>query len=137
MRLLLVLLLAAAAPAWAQDRARPVEGMSGQQLADYRKLVRGYIEAFALLGRSRFCRLDFDAGPYFREVVRRHGEESEPVAIARAAYDAGVQNLPIDEKLYPAPPALMPCDVVVYMRGMSLPPLPSSLALSDGAPRGN
>ena len=36
-------LLLAAAPAWAQ-KARPVEGMSEQQRADYRKLMRGYVE---------------------------------------------------------------------------------------------
>jgi hypothetical protein len=59
--------------------------------AEYRQLMRAYQEAFRVLGRSRVCRLDFDAGPHFREV------------------------------------APMPCDVVIYMRGMRLPELPASL----------
>jgi hypothetical protein len=110
------LLLAAAAPAWAQESD------------DYQRLMRAYIETFRILGRSRICKLDFDAEPHFREVARRHGEQSEPLAIARLAYAAGAENLMLDRKLEPAPRAPMPCDVMVYMKGMGLPPLPASLA---------
>lgn len=133
MRIPLLLLLLAAAPAWAQERARPVEGMSEAQRADYRRLLRSYIDTFRIAGRSKICRLDFDAEPLFREVARRHGERSEPVAVARLAYASGAENLLLDEKLYPAPPAPMPCDVMVHMKGMGLPALPVSLVLREGA----
>jgi hypothetical protein len=65
------------------------------------------------------CRLDFDAEPHFREVARRHGEGSEPVRISGLAYKEAVEDLVV---------APMPCDVVVYMRGMRLPEVPASLA---------
>lgn len=134
MKILLVFLLAVAAPVWAQERARPVEEMSDAQRADYRKLLGSYINTFRILGRSKICRLDFDAEPMFREVARRHGETSEPAAIVRLAYTAGAENLLLDWKLDPAPPAPMPCDVMVYMKGMRLPELPESLVLRDGRP---
>jgi hypothetical protein len=128
-KILLLLLLLAVAPAWAQDRARPVEGLSEAQRADYRKLMRSYIDTFRIMGRSRICRLDFDAAPLFGELAHRHGEQSEPVAMARLAYTSGAENLLLDEKLYPAPPSPMPCDVMVHMKGMGLPELPASLVL--------
>src|SRR5262245_48914540 len=127
MRTLVVLLLVIAAPAWAQDRARPLEGLSDEQRAEYRKLLRSYIDTFRIAGRSRIGRLDFDAGPLFREVERRHGGESELLAVARLAYASGAENLLLDEKLYPSAPPPMPCDVMVHMQGMGLPPLPASL----------
>jgi hypothetical protein len=129
MKILLVLLIATAVPAWAQGRARPAEGLSDEQRVEFRNLMRSYIDTFRILGRSRICRLDFDAEPHFREVARRHGEGSEPLAIARLAYASGAENLLLDEKLYPAPPAPMPCDVMVHMKGMGLPALPASLVL--------
>jgi hypothetical protein len=131
LKIFLVLLFVVAAPVWAQERARPVEELSDAQRADYRKLVRGYIDTFRIMGRSRICRLDFDVGPLFTELARRHGERSEPVAIARLAYASGAENLLLDEKLYPAPPAPMPCDVMIHMKGMGLPSLPASLVLRD------
>jgi len=53
-RLALVLLvsLAASAPAWSQPKALPVEGMTEAQRADYRKLLHGYLETFRVLGRE-------------------------------------------------------------------------------------
>lgn len=111
-----------------------MEELSVAQRADYRKLVRSYIDTFRIMGRSRICRLDFDAAPLFGELARRHGEQSEPVAMARLAYASGAENLLLDEKLYPAPPSPMPCDVMVHMKGMGLPPLPASLVLRDGGP---
>ena len=98
-RVLLCLLLAAA-PVWAQ-KARPVEGMSEQQRADYPKLMRGYVDAFRILGRAKACRLDFDAAPLRREVARRHGEKSEAVAVADLGFAAGAERLPA----YPGPGA--------------------------------
>ena len=121
-------LLLAATPAWAQ-KARPVEGMSEQQRADYRKLMRGYVDAFRILGRAKACRLDFDAAPLRREVARRHGEESEAVAVADLGFAAGAENQRLAPELDPLLPAPMPCDVVVYMREMRLPELPASLVL--------
>lgn len=129
MRIFLFLLLAASALAWAQDQARPVEGMSAEQRAEYRKLLRGYIDTFRIVGRSRICKLDFDAEPMFRELAHRHGEQSEPITVARLAFASGAENLLLDEKLYPAPPSPMPCDVMVHMKGMGLPELPASLVL--------
>ena len=117
MRLLLALLIAVALPAWPQE-----------QRADYQKLMRAYIDTFRILGRSKICRLDFDAEPHFREVARRHGADSEALRIARMAFISGAENLLLDENLYPAAPAPMPCDVMVHMRGMGLPPVPASLA---------
>jgi hypothetical protein len=131
LKIFLVLLFVVAAPVWAQERARPVEDLSDAQRADYRMLVRGYIDTFRIMGRSRICRLDFDVEPLFAELERRHGERSEPVAIARLAYASGAENLLLDEKLYPAPPAPMPCDVMIHMKGMGLPSLPVSLVLRD------
>jgi hypothetical protein len=131
LKIFLVLLFVVAAPVWAQERARPVEDLSDAQRADYRMLVRGYIDTFRIMGRSRICRLDFDVEPLFAELARRHGERSEPVAIARLAYASGAENLLLDEKLYPAPPAPMPCDVMIHMKGMGLPSLPASLVLRD------
>ena len=133
-KMLLLLLLAAAAPALAEERARPVEGMSDEQRADYRKLMRGYLDTFRILGRSRLCRLEFDAEPLVREVARRHGEQSEPVAIARLSFAAGADNLMLDRDVDPTPPAPMPCDVVIYMKGLRLPELPISLMLSEDRP---
>jgi hypothetical protein len=134
LKTLLILLLVVVAPVWAQERSRPVAEMSNEQRADYRKLLRGYVDSFRILGRSRICRLDFDAEPMFREVARRHGEKSEPAAIARLAYAAGAENLMLDRELDPAPPAPMPCDVMIYMRGMRLPELPESLVPRDDRP---
>jgi hypothetical protein len=134
LKILLILLIAVAAPVWAQERSRPVEELTDSQRADYRKLLKSYVDSFRILGRSKICRLDFDAEPMFREVARRHGEKSEPAAIARLAYAAGAENLMLDRELDPAPPAPMPCDVMVYMRGMRLPELPASLVLRDDRP---
>ena len=122
MRILAVLALAAL-PAWAQ----PVEGLSDAQRADYRKLMASYRDTFRILGRSRICRLDFDAEPFFREVARRHGEKSEPMTIARLSFTAGAENLQLSREIDPTPSAPMPCDVMVYMRGMQLPEVPASL----------
>ena len=117
MRLLLLVALAIALPAPAQDEA------------DYRKLVGAYRETFRLLGRSKQCGLDFESEPFFREVARRHGEGSEPVRIAGLAYKAAAENVFLPLEIDPAPPAPMPCDVVALMRGgMALPELPASLA---------
>lgn len=124
--MVLLLVLALASPAWAQ-KARPVEGLSEAQRADYRKLLRAYLETFRVLGRSKVCGLNFEAGPFFREVALRHGEDSEPARIARLAYTASAENLLLSPEVDPAPPAPMPCDVVQYMRGMRLPELPASL----------
>ena len=89
--------------------------------------MRGYVDTFRILGRFKICRLDFDSEPYFREVARRHGENSEETRVARLAYAAGAENLMLSREIDPTLPAPMPCDVVVYMRGMSLPELPPSL----------
>lgn len=129
--LVLVLSLAAAAPAWSQQKARPVEAMTDAQRADYRKLLRGYLETFRVLGRSKLCGLNFEAEPFFREVARRHGEKSEPARIAALGFAAGAENLVIGREVDPTPPAPMPCDVVVYMRDMRLPELPASLMLRE------
>jgi hypothetical protein len=129
LKILLFLLLAAAAPVRAQERARPVEALSVEQRADYRKLLGGYINTFRIVGRSKICRLDFDAKPMFREVARRHGETSEPAVVARLAYTAGAENLLLNRELDPTPPSPMPCDVMIYMKGMGLPELPASLVL--------
>jgi hypothetical protein len=109
MRFLLALTFAAL-PAWGQD-------------ADERRLLKGYVDTFRILGRSKICKLDFDAEPHFREVARRHGEGSEALRFARLAYAAGAENLMLPYEVDPAPPAPMPCDVMVYMRGgIALPP---------------
>jgi len=122
-----LLVLAVATPVWAQQ-ARPAEGLSESQRADYRKLMRGYLDTFRLLGRSRLCGLDFEAEPFFREVARRHGEKSEAMRFAGISYAAGAENLIVSPEVDPAPPAPMPCDVVALMRGgMRLPELPASL----------
>ena len=127
MRLLLLLALAAAPSAQGQHDARPIEPMSDAQRADYRKLTRAYLDTFRVLGRSKICGLNFDAEPLFRELARRHGENSEEVRIAGLAYTAGAENLMLSHEIDPTPPAPMPCDVMVYMRGMRLPDLPPSL----------
>ena len=127
MKRLILLVLAAALPAWAQQKALPVEKMSQAQRADYQKLMRGYVQTFRILGRFRKCRLDFDAGPFFGEVARRHGENSEPVRIAGLGFAAEADNLVLGRDVDPAPPAPMPCDVVVYMRDIRLPDVPASL----------
>ena len=125
-----MLVVALASPAWAQ-KARPAEGLSEAQRADYRKLLRAYLDTFRILGRSRICGLNFEAEPLFREVALRHGEKSEPARIAGLAYEAGEKNLLLSQEIDPAPPAPMPCDVMVYMRGMRLPELPASLVAAQ------
>jgi len=127
MRILLLLALAAATPAWAQQKARPVEGMSQAQRADYLKLRRAYLDTFRILGKSKLCGLNFDAEPFFNEVAHRHGDKSEEVRIARLSYTAVAENLIVSPEVDPAPPAPMPCDVVALMRDMRLPDLPQSL----------
>jgi hypothetical protein len=127
LRLLRLLVFAAVSSAWGQQNARSVEGMSEAQRTDYRKLMRGYLDTFRVLGRSKICGLNFDSEPFFREVARRHGEKSEEARIAGLAYTAGAENLMLSQEIDPTPPAPMPCDVMVYMRGMRLPDLPPSL----------
>jgi hypothetical protein len=126
--LFVVLSLGAAAPSWAQSAERAAEGVSDAQRADYQKLKRDYFETFRLLGRARFCnRVEIDERPFFQEIARRHGEKSEVVALARAAFTAGFDNTVLPLELDPAPPAPMPCDVIVYMKDMRLPEVPASL----------
>lgn len=128
---LVVLLLLAAAPAWGEPKALAVEAMTEAQRADYRKLLRGYLETFRVLGRSKLCGLNFEAEPFFREVARRHGEKSEPARVAALGFAAGAENLVIGREVDPTPPAPMPCDVVVHLRDMRLPELPASLMLRE------
>jgi hypothetical protein len=118
-RVLAASLLLLAPPAWGQ--------MSEQQRADYAQLMRGYVDTFRILGRSKACRLDFDPAPFLREVARRHGEKSEAVAVADLGYAAGAEDRRLSRELEPVPAAPMPCDVVFYMREMRLPELPASL----------
>jgi hypothetical protein len=123
---LLLCCLVVALPAWAQT-ARPVEGMSEAQRADYRKLMRGYVDTFRVFGRARACSLDYDAAPLLREVVLRHGEGSEAVKAADLGYASGAEGRRLDAELEPVLLAPMPCDVVFYMKEMRLPELPASL----------
>jgi len=120
-----MLCLLLALPVWAQS-ALSLERLPEAQRADYVKLMRGYVETFRILGRAKRCGLDFDPEPYWREVKRRHGEESEAVAVAALGYAAGAENEPLSPELAPTS-APMPCDVVQYMREMRLPDLPESL----------
>jgi hypothetical protein len=124
-RFLLCCLLVAA-PAWAQT-ARPVEGLSQAQRADYQKLMRSYVDTFRILGRARACKLNYDPAPLLREVAQRHGEGSEAAKVADLGYAAGAEGRRLDAELEPVLPAPMPCDVVFYMKDMRLPELPASL----------
>jgi hypothetical protein len=120
---MLLIALAIALPASAQ------EAMSSAQQADYRKLMRGYLDTFRVLGRSKLCGLNFESDSYFREVMRRHGDGSEPARVAGLAFTAAAENLVLPFQVEPTPPAPMPCDVVALMRGgIVLPELPASLA---------
>ena len=121
-----VLLCFLVPPAFAQ-KARPAEGLSEQQQADYKMLMRGYVDTFRILGRAKACRLDYDAAPLLREVALRHGEKSEAVAVADLGFAAGAENRALSRELEPVLPAPMPCDVVFYMKDMRLPELPASL----------
>ena len=126
MRGVAALLCLLALPAFAQ-KARPAEGMSEQQRADYRKLMLAYVDTFRILGRAKACRLEYDPAPLLREVALRHGEKSEAVAVAGLGFAAGAENRAIGAELEPVLPAPMPCDVVFYMKDMRLPELPASL----------
>ena len=121
-------LLLAAAPAWGQQ-ARPVEGLSDQQRADYARLMRGYVDTFRILGRAKACGLNYTAEPLLREVAQRHGQSSEAVKVADLGFAAGAENRRLSLELEPVLPAPMPCDVVFYMKEMRLPELPASLVL--------
>jgi hypothetical protein len=89
--------------------------------------LRGYVSTFRILGRFKVCRQEFDVEPFFREVARRHGEASEAVKVAGLGYAATTENLVLSPDVDPTLPAPIPCDVMVYMRGIALPPLPASL----------
>jgi hypothetical protein len=130
-RIILLLAFAAATPAWAQQKALPVDGMSEAQRADYRKLMRGYLDTFRILGRAKRCGLGFDADPFFRELALRHGARSEVLRVAAISYKASAENLTLSPEVDPAPPAPMPCDVVALMGDMRLPELPASLVQRD------
>ena len=121
-----VLLCFLVPPAFAQ-KARPAEGLSEQQQADYKMLMRGYVDTFRILGRAKACRLEYDPAPLLREVALRHGEKSEAVAVADLGFAAGAENRALSRELEPVLPAPMPCDVVFYMKDMRLPELPASL----------
>ncbi|HEY7241605.1 MAG TPA: hypothetical protein VH600_20695 [Burkholderiales bacterium] len=127
MRILVLLAFAAATPAWAQQRALPVDRMSQAQRADHRKLIRAYLDTFRILGRARLCGLAFDADPFFRQLALRHGENSEELRAAAISYKASAENLTVSPQVDPAPPAPIPCDVVALMGDMRLPALPASL----------
>jgi hypothetical protein len=131
MRILLLLAYAVATPAWAQQKALRVDGMSEAQRADHRKLMRGYLDTFRILGRAKLCGLGFDADPFFRELALRHGEKSEELRVAAISYKASAENLTITPQVDRAPPAPMPCDVVALMGDMRLPELPASLVQRD------
>jgi len=131
MRILLLLAYAVATPAWAQQIALPVDGMSEAQRADHRKLMRAYLDTFRILGRAKLCGLGFDADPFFRELALRHGEKSEELRVAAISYKASAENLTLSPEVDPAPPAPMPCDVVALMGDMRLPVLPASLVQRD------
>ncbi len=120
-----------ALPAWGQQKARPVDGMSGEQRADYQRLTRSYVDTFRILGRAKACGQSIDRfEPFVLEIARRHGEKSDLVAIAALGFAAGAENRALGPELEgPAPPAPMPCDVVVYMKDLRLPDLPASLVL--------
>ena len=126
MKLIVLLCLLLSAPAWAQ-KARPIEGLSEQQRADYQKLMRGYVDTFRILGRARACRLNYDPAPLLLQVAQRHGEKSDALKVAGLGFDAGAENRAIGPELEPVLPAPMPCDVVFYMRDMRLPEIPASL----------
>ena len=121
-----LLCLSATSAAFAQ-KARPAEGLSTEQRADYRKLLRSYLDTFRIIGRARMCRVELDPDPYLREVARRHGEKSDAMAIARLGYAAGAEDRVLGAEIDPSPPAPMPCDVIPYMKGMPLPEVPVSL----------
>jgi len=123
----MLLAFAAATSAWAQQTALPVDGMSVAQRADHRKLMRGYLDTFRILGRAKLCGLEFDADPFFRELALRHGGNSEELRVAAISYKASAENLTVRPQVDPAPPAPMPCDVVALMADMRLPELPASL----------
>jgi hypothetical protein len=106
MRPWLLIALAAALPVSAQAPR-----------AEYGSLMRAYVDTFRVLGRSKQCGLNFDAEPFFREVARRHGADSEPVRVAGLVFTAAAENLVLSRDIDPAPPAPMPCDVVALMRG--------------------
>ena len=131
MRILLLLAVAAATPAWSQQKALPVEGMSEAQRADHRKLMRRYLDTFRILGRAKLCGVGLDADPFFRELAHRHGEKSEELRVAAISYKASAENLTVSPEIDPAPPAPMPCDVVALMRDMRLPELPASFVQRD------
>jgi hypothetical protein len=103
--------------------------MSEAQRADYNKLIRGYVDTFRIMGRAKACRLDFDAAALLREVMLRHGENSEAVAAAELGFAAGAENYRLTPDLEPVIPAPMPCDVVLYMKEMRLPEVPATLVL--------
>jgi len=131
MRILVLLAIGAATPGWAQQKALPIDAMSEAQRAEHRKLMRGYLDTFRILGRAKLCRLGFDAGPFFRELALRHGEKSEELRVAAISYKASAENLTVSPEIDPAPPAPMPCDVVALMGDMRLPELPASLVQRD------
>src|SRR5262249_30301942 len=97
-----------------------------QNASDYQQLIRGYVDAFRVIGRAKACRVELDPAPFFREVARRHGENSEPMRVAQLAFAAGAGEQRLPRELEPVLPAPMPCDVVPYMKGMRLPDLPAS-----------
>lgn len=130
-RIVLLLALAAATPAWAQHKGLPVDGMSEPQRAEHRKLMRAYLDTFRILGRAKLCGVGIDAEPFFRELALRHGERSEELRVAAISYKVSAENLSIRPEIDPAPPAPMPCDVVALMTEMRLPELPASLVQRD------
>src|SRR4051812_2241238 len=106
MRILIAITLAFTASfAWSQQQARPVEGMSEAQRADYKNLMRGYLDTFRTLGRFKVCRQEFDVAPFFREVARRHGEASEAMKFAGLGYAATTENLVLSQDVTPTLPA--------------------------------
>src|ERR1043165_8579419 len=95
----MLLAFAAATSAWAQQTAVPVDGMSVAQRADHRKLMRGYLDTFRILGRAKLCGLEFDADPFFRELALRHGENSEELRVAAISYKASAENLTVSPQI--------------------------------------
>jgi len=128
---LAVSMLLLAGPAWGQQTARPLDGMSSEQRADYQRLTRSYVDTFRILGRAKACGQSIERfEPFVSEIARRHGEKSELIALAALGFAAGAENRPLGPELEgPATPVPMPCDVIVYMKDLRLPDLPASLVL--------
>jgi len=116
--------LAAAQPG--QPKARPIDGLSKAQSADLQALLRGYQEAFRVVGRARACKLS---------AASQREDELRKAMEARHGPKSGVEWTADVGEILGRNDDAIPCQRIAGdLANLGLPDLPPSLILRENEP---